>query len=126
MRSGGRGVKEVKIDMGALRKSIKTQLGEQGFEIEKPEFYEKILDAWNILRIHGFLSGVESKKSGQRIMKAISTKVKHIENWKICEVCGNFHPSVKSRIDPYIKYIDDEEVERLLCDDCYWDSMDSI
>lgn len=36
-----------------------------------------------------------------------------------CEMCGEEKPDAKECVDPFLREINDEYVERILCYDCY-------
>jgi hypothetical protein len=44
----------------------------------------------------------------------------------ICEICGKKKSDVQTVLDPYARDVNDEEVERDLCGDCYQQRCDDI
>ncbi len=44
----------------------------------------------------------------------------------ICDICGKDRPDVNRVLDPYDADVNDVEIERDLCDDCYQERRDDI
>lgn len=66
--------KEIGLHFGAMAKSVNEQLNEQGFTLPTKgliEQYDKMMFAYNMLRIHSMLTQAEAEKVAKRILKNI-------------------------------------------------------
>ena|SRR3972149_7724199 len=45
---------------------------------------------------------------------------------KKCDSCKKFKPETVHRLDPYLDEINDKRVFKMLCDDCFKESLDDI
>lgn len=69
--------KELILNFGALGGTIKEQLKEQGFKINKYAIkFEKIRDSINMLYLHGYISESEKEKKFQKLFNAIKKQIK--------------------------------------------------
>lgn len=72
--------KELILNFGALGGTIKEQLKEQGFKINKYainfEKLEKLRDSINMLYLHGYISESEKEKKFQKLFNAIKKQIK--------------------------------------------------
>lgn len=75
-------MREMKLEFSIFAEPLADQLENQGFRFksEKDEDrYEKLLHAWNLLRINGIQTDSESQKSGKRLMKVIQGSIEPLE-----------------------------------------------
>lgn len=69
--------KELILNFGALGGTIKEQLKEQGFKINKYAInFEKLRDSINMLYLHGYISESEKEKKFQKLFNAIKKQIK--------------------------------------------------
>ena len=73
---------EVRLEFSIFAEPLAVQLENQGFRFksEKDEKrLQKLLHAWNMLRVHGIQTDGESQKSGKRLMKSILESIEPTE-----------------------------------------------
>jgi hypothetical protein len=62
----------IAINLGALMPPIKDQVEAAGMLLDNHEMWERRHQAWNLLRIGGFLTETEVKRIGRRLMRGIA------------------------------------------------------
>lgn len=77
--------RNVELRFGAMYPPIKEQLNKQGLALDDDKgIYEKIRNAINMVRIHGFASEKETDSMYKRLMREISARVSDMEENVIC------------------------------------------
>lgn len=73
--------KKIKIDIGVMTDSFKSQLNEQGYDISKghESKMEKIKDSIFMLGFHGYINEKEKDKMFQKFMNDLLREVKKLE-----------------------------------------------
>lgn len=72
---------EIGFYHGALCDSYEKQANKQGFTLgDKAELFEKIGYAYNLLRIHGYLTDSQANMICKKIQKNLVKSIKKIKN----------------------------------------------
>lgn len=73
---------EIGLHFGAMADSVKEQLEKQGYTLPREALfdqYDKMMFAYNMLRIHSMLTQAEAEKVAKRILKNIAADAVQIE-----------------------------------------------
>jgi hypothetical protein len=62
----------ITITLGALMAPIKDQVEAAGMVLDNHEMWERRHQAWNLLRIGGFLTDAEVQRIGRRLVRGIA------------------------------------------------------
>ena len=74
---------EMQLKFGLFAKPLAAQLEDQGFRFKSErdeDRFEKLVHAWNMLRVHGIQTDGEARKSGKRLVKSIMERIEPMEN----------------------------------------------
>ena len=61
----------MKIQLGAMAPTIAKQAHDQGLTVDGAEQFDKTIDAWNRLRIQGYLTSSQADQVAKKIVKEI-------------------------------------------------------
>lgn len=73
---------ELRLEFSIFAEPISIQLEKQGFQFKSEkdeERSQKLLHAWNMLRVHGIQTVGESDKSAKRLVKSIRESIEPTE-----------------------------------------------
>ena len=101
---------QIEFAHGALCDSYEEQANRQGYTLgQKAAFFVKVAFAYNLLRIHGFLTGAQTDSVCQKIQKKLVSDIRPIPKGSQADVRGCLYCSFRKCID------DDNGEEHSFC-----------